>query len=135
VNRINPLHIIALLSVIILFVFFQLSKIKEDIHEEQAAYNKSKKVALELYAYKKLYKRETDASKSLMQILAQPSLKEAQLKIYKTTKSIRVESKAITLSQLNFLLSKVLNGAYVIKKLEVKDKSASDFSLKLEIQW
>ena len=134
-NRINPLHIIVLLTVVILFLFWQLSHIKSEFHEEEQAYSKSEKIAKELRAYKKFYKDKKRVKKALNTILSQASLKDAHLKIIRKQTTLRVESKAITLHALNSLISKIFSGGYAIKKLDIKNVDTTHASLKMEIQW
>ena len=47
-NQVNPLHIGALLGVVILFLFFQLSSAKADLKVAKVEYKSSEKVAVDL---------------------------------------------------------------------------------------
>jgi len=134
-NRINPLHLIILLLVSILFLFFQLTKIQSDLHEEEEAYKHSEQIAKELVAYKKFYGDKQRIKKSLKMILAQGSLKKAKIQTKESSRGITIMSKSIDLYALNSLMSKLFNGAYPIKNLQIKRIDNKNASLRLEIQW
>ncbi len=134
-SRINPLHIIALLFVMILFIFFLLADIKEEVQEEKESYKKSQKIAKELFSYKKLYGDTKRIQASLKRILSQSSLRKAKLKIVKKKESTLITSPSISLYALNSLLSKIFNGPYRIKTLDIKRIDKTHARLKLEIEW
>jgi hypothetical protein len=134
-NRINPLHIIILLIVIIFFIFFQLSGLKSELREAQESYKKSELLAKELLAYKKFYGDKKRIKASLHKILSQRSLQKAALQIEQKKSGMLIRSKAIDLYALNSLLSKIFNGGYPVKVLQIKRVDATHASLKLEITW
>lgn len=134
-NRVNPLHVIALTVVLILFVFFQLSNIKSELAEQKEAYKKSELIAKELVAYKKFYADKKRLQKSFQRILSQGSLKKTNLKIAHKKDGVKVTAKAIDLYALNSLLSKIFNGAYRIKRLNIQAVDATHAKLDMEIQW
>lgn len=134
-SRINPLHIIALLFVMILFIFFLLADIKEEVQEEKESYKKSQQIAKELFSYKKLYGDTKRIQASLKRILSQSSLRKAKLKIVKKKESTLITSPSISLYALNSLLSKIFNGPYRIKTLDIKRIDKTHARLKLEIEW
>jgi len=134
-NQINPLHIGALLGVLLAFLFFTLSGIKSDLIEEKSLYHESEKLALELSGIKAVYADKKKIQKSLERLLAQSSLKSASLKIKKDKKSIQISSKSMDAKALNSLMSKILNGSYYVSELKIKRVSESKASLKMEIKW
>jgi len=134
-NRLNPLHLIILLLVIIVFLFFQLSSVKNELQEEKVAYHKSELIAKELLSYKKLYGDKKRIERSLKKILSQRSLKKANLQIEKKRDGMKISAKAIDLYALNSLMTKLFNGAYLIKSIEIKAIDDKTAKLKLEITW
>jgi len=134
-NRVNPLHIILLLIVVLFFAFFKLAGIKSELKELQQEYKKSQKVAEELVSYKKLYGNRKRVQKALQKIVSQRSLKSANIKLLQRPNSLEIKSASIKLNELNSLISKVLNGSYEIKRLKIKSLDATHASVAVEIAW
>lgn len=134
-NRLNPLHIVIFLVVVIFFLFFKLSVVKDEFKEAKAAYNKSELIAKELQSYKKLYGDKKRIERSLRKILAQRSLKSAKLKTTKKRDGMLIISDSIDLYALNSLMSKIFNGAYPVKILKIKKVDDRHAKLKMEISW
>jgi len=134
-NRINPLHIIVLLCVVILFLFFKNMTLKEEVREEKNAFKESEHLALKLDSYKKMYTDKKHQQKALLRILAQPSLKNSKIVLAKGLKSWKITASSIKVNSLNSLLSKLLNGAYNIKGLKIDRIDAQHAKLYVEIVW
>jgi hypothetical protein len=135
VNRVNPLHIVALLFVALLFGFFKLSSIKEVLQEEEKRYSSSKKVAQELLAYKKLYGDKKRVQNGIERILSQGSLKNVDIVLSRKANSLEIRSKTIKLQELNALMSKILNGAYDVRRIDIKAAGKTEASVAMEIAW
>ena len=133
-NQINPLHIGALLGVIILFLFFQLSGVKQELIEADREYKSSEKVAVDLSSLKAVYAVKKKTKKSIERILAQSSIKQAKLTIKRDKKSIKISSKSVQTKVINSLMGKLLNGSYNIISLKIKKLSETKASLDLEIK-
>jgi len=134
-NRLNPLYIVVLLLVALLFLLFELSNIKSELKEQEAAYQVSQTVAKELLGYKKLYGDKNRIERSLKKILAQRSLKSAKLKVTQKRDAMLIVSDAIDLYALNSLLTKIFNGAYPVKALSIEAVDEKSAKLRLEIRW
>ena len=134
-SRVNPLHIIILLVVVVLFGFFKLSTIKSELQEEQKSYQVSQKVATELLAYKKLYGDKKRVINGLRKIIKAPALKAANIELLRKSKSVELRSDSIELRELNRLFSKILNGAYEIKRFTIKSLDSRHASVMVEIAW
>lgn len=133
-NRVNPLHIVALLVVLILFLLFQISGVKKHLETTADSLHQSKKIALKTVAYKEFYKKEK-VKKALERILRQPSLKNADIIVKRDKEKVTIMAKSLSLGTLNSLMSKVLNGAYAIDRLSIKRVDAQHASLQMEIKW
>ncbi len=134
-NRVNPLHIILLLIVVLFFAFFKLAGIKSELKELQQEYKKSQKVAEELVSYKKLYGNRKRVQKALQKIVSQRSLQSANIKLLQRPNSLEIKSASMKLNELNSLISKILNGSYEIKRLKIKSLDATHASIAVEIAW
>jgi phosphoketolase len=134
-NKINPLHIGALLVVLLAFLFFTLSQTREELVQEKALFAESEKLAVELSSLKDVYANKKRMQKSLERLLAQSSLKSADLNMKKDKKSIKISSKSIDTKALNSLMGKILNASYNVTTLKIKKLSETKASLELEIKW
>jgi hypothetical protein len=119
-NQVNPLHIGALLGVVILFLFFQLSSAKEELKVADREYKSSEKLAVDLSSLKSVYADKKKTKKALERIFAQSLIKQAKLTIQREKKSIKVSSKSVQTKVINLLMGKLLNGSYNIKSLKIK---------------
>ena len=133
-NQVNPLHIGALLGVIILFLFFSLSSAKEELKTAQEEFATSQEVAVALSGLKKVYANSTKTRRALDRILSQRSIKKAKLSIKKSKKLYKISSKSLQTKPLHSLMGKLLNGSYKITKLKIKRLSESKTSLDMEIK-
>ena len=134
-NQINPLHIGALLLVFILFLFFKLSGIKEELLQAKEEYKVSEKLAVDVSSLKSVYANKQKTQKSIERILDQKRLKSANLKIIKKKKSIQITTQTIDAKALNYLMGKIFNGSYNITQLKIKKLSETTANLEMEIQW
>lgn len=133
-NRVNPLHIVALLVMLILFLVFQISGVKKQLAVTADSLDESKEIALKTVAYKEFYNKEK-IKKALERILRQPSLKNADIIVKRDKEKVTVQAKSLSLGTLNLLMSKVLNGAYTINRLSIKRIDAQHAALQMEIKW
>ena len=133
-NQINPLHIGALLGALILFLFFQLSGVQQELKEAKLSYRASEKIAVDLRSLKNVYADKKKSEKALNRILNQSSIKQAKLSIKRDKKSIHITSKSVEAKLLNSLMGKILNGSYKISSLKIKKTGERKASLDLEIK-
>ncbi len=134
-NRVNPLQIALLLVVVITFLLFKLSSLKEELLEANESYKTSEKLAIDLNSLKSVYASPKKTQKAINRILAQRSLRGANLEIKREKKSIKITTKSIDTAALNSLMGKILNGSYNITLLKIKRLSETKASLVLEIKW
>lgn len=134
-NQLNPLHIGALLVVLLAFLFFSLSGMKQELKEEQLLYAQSQKLALELSGLKDVYAQKDKTLTSLQRLLSQSSLKTSALSMKKGKESVTLVSKGMQASALNSLMGKLLNGSYKIARLNILRLSETKASLEVEILW
>jgi len=134
-SQINPLQIGALLVVLLVFLLFRLEGVKKDLAEEKALYMESEKLAVELRGLKDVYADKKRTQKSLERLLAQSSIKSAELDVKKEKKSVRISTKSIEAKVLNSLMGRILNGPYKVRELEIKKLSQTKASLEMEILW
>lgn len=134
-NQINPLHIGALLLVFIMFLFFKLSGIKEELVEAKQEYKVSQKLALNVSSLKSVYENKRRTKTAIERVLHQRLLQSANFKIQREKDAIKISSQSIDASALNFFMGKILNGTYDIRVLKIKKLSQTTASLEMEILW
>jgi hypothetical protein len=134
-KRVNPLHIIALLSVLILFLFSQIITLKSEIKEAKDEIKERRRIATELLAYKRVYGDKEHNKRALKKILQQPSFQKAGISFKEQRGSFYISAKSFTLRPLNSLLTKIFNGPYEVKSLDIKRKDEQHAQLQMEVAW
>lgn len=134
-NRINPLHVAALLIMLLLFFMFKLSGAKEELSQTKALYQETLSVSTELKALNESYSDKERIRKSINLLLSHTSLKSANITQKVQSSNMFLSSASLDSTALNFLLGKVLNGAYNISSLKIKRLSEKSASLEMEIKW
>jgi len=134
-NRINPLHIGVLLVVVLLFFVYKLSGAKSELIEARDSYKETKEISLRLSGLKEVYEEKEKVEKALKRILEQPSLSAAKIEQEKKATGLIISSQNMELDALNSLMSKLLNGLYNIKTVEIKKLTPTTASFMMEITW
>jgi len=134
-NRINPLHIIILLIVLLAFVMLKLNTAKAELAEEKEAYAKTLVLAQKIKGLKSSYFNKTKVQKEINKLLRQSLLRSAKIQKKVTHSSLVLSSDNMNIRSLNYLLGKILNGTYVVSELQIKRLSDKTAMMRLEIQW
>jgi hypothetical protein len=134
-NKLNPLHLIALVIVLILFTTLQLSQVHTQLNEQKETLKQTQKLAIEISALKNAYTDATKIKQSLQKILKHPSLKKAKFQITHTKNSTKISAASLSLKELETCSSKILNGVYNIKMLKIKKIDTNFASFEVEIAW
>ncbi|MFA7353100.1 MAG: hypothetical protein WCZ70_00625 [Sulfurimonadaceae bacterium] len=132
-NRIHPLYIAPFLIVFIVILGVKISQVKVGLHEAKSEFQKALEISYEISKLKDIYDDKDKTLKSLSAILKHSSLKSVSLEQKVVAKKIYISSKSMRKSNLNFLISKLLNGSYTITALEIKAINQEEASLKMEI--
>ncbi|WP_457747134.1 hypothetical protein [Sulfurimonas sp.] len=134
-RSINPLHIGALLVVIIMFLFFKLSSVKSELDEARLGFKESQKLAVNLTALQSVYANKDKTTAALRRIFNNRILREAKLLVLDKKNYSLISAKKINTKALNFLMSKVLNSPFIIEKLKIVKLNDKEASLEMEIKW
>ncbi|WP_428738045.1 hypothetical protein [Sulfurimonas sp.] len=134
-NQVNPLHIGALLFTVLVFLFFKLGVLKDDLRTAKVEYQESKQVATKLSVLEQVYNDQKKTNSALQRILKQPSLKSAQIVSTPSKESIKISASSLNANELNSLMGKILNGNYDISKLNISKLDSNKASLEMEIKW
>ena len=134
-KNINPLHLIALLLVVLLFLFIQLSTIKEELLQTQESYKETLTLTTNLKGLNEIYSDKKGVQKAIEMILKQHSLKSANIQKTLGTSSIIISSQSMVRIALNSFMSKILNGSYNVHTFTIKKLSDTKVSFTMEIKW
>ena len=134
-NRINPLHIGALLLVVLLFSIFKLSSAKSDLVKVKEEYKEVRELATSLSGLKTVYADKKSVKKALERVLKLSSLRSANIQQKSKKSGVTLSSVSMDKNALNSLMGKLLNGAYQINSFKIKKLSDSKVSFEMEIKW
>ncbi len=133
-NNLNPLHIGALLAIVVVFLFVKLDGAKAELKEVQKSFKESEKVAVDVSSLKSVYADKKKIQKSLESIFNRAK-RTTELKIKHNKDSVFVSANSIETSALNALMGKILNGTFNITQLKIRKLSETKASLEMEIKW
>ena len=134
-KSVNPLHIIVLLFVVLVFLLLQLSQAKEGLVESKAVYKETLTLATQLKLLDKAYGDKKSVRKSIGIVLKQHSLKSTNIVQSIGKSSMIISSQSMDKVALNSLMSKILNGSYNVRSMKIKRLSDTNVNFSMEIQW
>lgn len=134
-NRINPVYIVALLTILLSLVVYKLDAAKSELEENKVSFKVTQDLAVKLVSLKDVYADQTKIKQSLQRVLNDPSLSSADLDTKFKTASVSINAQGIDLRRLNLLLGKLLNTAYVVESMKLKSVSDTKADLQMEIRW
>lgn len=132
-SRIHPLHVGALLLVILLFLSFKLSSAKSELLEAKESYSQIVALSSTLSGLKEVYDNKEKTKKTLKRVLEHPSFASLNQEMKKT--GIQISAQMMDAELLNALMSKLLNGSYNISALKIKKLSPTNVSFSMEVSW
>lgn len=132
-NRIHPFYILPFLIAFIVILGVKITQAKADLHEAKSELQNVSELSYEISKLQDIYDNKERTLSSLGAILKHPSLTDASLEQKVVAKKIYISSKGMRKSDLDFFISKLLNGSYAIVALEIKAINNEEASLKMEI--
>lgn len=134
-NRINPLYVVVLLTILLALVLYKLDTAKSELEESKASFKTTQELARKLVALKDVYADGRQIKQSLQGILNDPALLSADIETKFKTASVSINAQSIDLKRLNLLLGKLLNAAYAVESMKLKSISETKAELQMEIRW
>ncbi len=134
-NRINPLYVAFLLVVVLLVLLVQLHNAKDDYQAAKEEYKEVAALTQQLQGLKKVYADTKKIKRDLHRIFNNNLLKSANFKLHETKNALQVSTQSIDVKGLNYVMGKILNGAYNIRSLTIKKLSGEKASMQMEIKW
>lgn len=134
-RQVNPLHVLLLLTVFILFLFYQLQETQATFHDAKEQLAKTKDVAYQLNALKKEYANKEYVVRTITRLLHQSILKSATITKEQKSDVIVLHAKKLSKRQLQRVLTKILNSTYKIKALHIKRVDEKSVDVDVEVGW
>lgn len=132
-KQINPLYLTLLLIVALVFVIVKLEQAKTVQFQLISETEKSERMAHRIRALKQGWD-DADATRRALQRLVQSAPLRAQGVELKSERTLlHLSAKSLDAKALDYLLNKLLNGSYAIKKMQLKRMNAESASLDMEI--
>jgi len=134
-KNINPLHLIVLLLVLTVFLYFKLDSAKDELADVKESHQETLHLATQLKDLNNVYADKKRVEKALSIILKQHSLRSAKIEQEQKNNGVVISSNSMNKIALNSLMGKLLNGSYKIHSLSIKRLSDTKVSFKMEIRW
>lgn len=132
-RQINPLYVMALLVLALVFVMIKLNATTQYQNEALSDLAKTEKMAKRITTLKRVWDRPKATKKELSQLLKARPLRGAEIVRKNQRGGIVLKAKALNTQQMGYLMSKLFNGAYTIKSYRLKRLSEEKASLEMEI--
>lgn len=132
-KRIHPLYIAPFLIVFIAILGVKVDQTKASLHEATSELQRASELSYEISKLQDIYDNSAKTLSSLDLILKHSSLKDASLEQKVVAKKVYISSSGMKKGDLDFFISKLLNGSYAITALEIKALNSEEASLKMEI--
>jgi len=134
-RQVNPLHVLLLLTVFILFLLYHLQETQATFHDAKGQLAKTKDVAYQIGALKKEYANKEYVVRTITRLLHQSILKSATITKEQKSDAIVLHAKKLSKRQLQRVLTKILNSTYKIKALHIKRVDEESVDVDVEVGW
>lgn len=132
-RQVNPLIVALFLVVFLAVVVVRLEYAKESLHDARAELQETKVLAERIVALKQSWGDSPQKANSLRQLLASSLLKNAGIEKKKGRDTMVISAKSLEMKAASHLLNKLLNGTYVIKKMDVRQVDSAHLAVHVEV--
>ncbi len=132
-KRMNPLYAVVLLLVVLVFVEYGLYSSKQKLQQNFQLLEQNKQLAVKLHTLREKY-----SSKHITQFLhtiKSSHLGKEKLEIKRYGNGLKIVSKVLSIEELNFLFSKLLNDDLPISSFAITRFSEKEVQVELELKW
>jgi len=130
-NKINPLHIVAFLIVVILILIFKVNFIQKNINTLSYSIEKTKQSGIYLSEIKKEFGNKQKQVKFLKKFLKSNGLDKSPHKLRISSSEINIDIVNVESKLANKVVSKILNTSLLVSSFEIKDV---DFNKTIKIK-
>lgn len=132
-KQINPLIGALLLVLLFAVVVVRLEYAKEALGDARADLQKMKTLAERTQALKRSWGDVPQNEKALQRILASSRLKGAGIEKKKGRDTMNISAEKMTMKAAAYLLNKLLNGTYAIRKMDVSQVDSAHLRVHVEV--
>lgn len=132
-RRVHPLYIAFFLIAFVAVLGVKIAQAKADLQEAKSELQKVLELSSEMAKLQDMYDNKDKTLDSLALIVKHASLKSASLEQKIVAKKLFISSKGMRKNDLDFFISKLLNGSYAIVALQIKAINQEEASLEMEI--
>lgn len=132
-RQINPLYLLLLLVVVLMIIVVRLDHAKNEQLGLKEELRKTEQMGERIRALKGSWQSASQTKKELQRLLRSAPLRQSEIVQTTAGGSIELSSASMDAQALEYLLNKLLNGSYTLKKLTLKRLDAKRASLQLEI--
>jgi len=133
-KQINPLYIILLLVVVLFFVLFKLMHTKTDLHEAQNNFHKTKEMVHNIVELRESWENDKRTKSALGRILKSSLLRNAKIVRKDKRGTIELHSPSLNSKSASYLIGRLLNEPFAIKKMKARRLNKETVSLDVEIK-
>ena len=132
-KQINPLYIILLLLMILAVVLFNLVHVKDELHEAQNHFDKTKAMVHDIVDLQQTWDNKKQTKNSIRRILKSSVLRKAGVIQKEKRGAITLHADSLNSKTASYLLSRLMNEPFVIKSMKIRRLSKEQASLDVEI--
>lgn len=133
-KKINPFYIIILLIVILVVVMFNLMHVKDELHEAQNSFDKTKAMVHEIVDLRQSWDNKKYTKNSIRRILKSSVLRNAGI-VQKDRRGVIVlHGGSMNSKSASYLITRLLNESFTIKSMKIRRLSKERASLDVEIK-
>jgi hypothetical protein len=125
-KNVNPIHIVALLLVMLMFFILKTGTAKDQFSQMQNEYKQRVSISKELKGLEKAYGDKT---------YVRNIVKNFNIKKDFNKKSVVLSAQSIDKRELDQIMNKVLNSSCNINSFDIKKLSDEKVSFEMEIKW
>ena len=133
-KKINPFYIILLLIVILVVVMFNLMHVKDELHEAQDSYDKTKAMVHRIVDLQQSWDNKKNTKNSIRRILRSSVLRNARI-VQKDKRGVIVlHGSSMDSKSASYLIGRLLNASFTIKSMKIRRLNKERASLDVEIK-
>ncbi len=133
-KNINPLYIILLLVVMLIVILFNLMHVKDELHEAQNSFDKTKTMVHKIVDLQKNWDNAKNTKNSIRRILKSSLLRNAGVIQRDKRGMITLHASALDSKSASYLINRLLNEPFTIKTMKIRRLNKERASIDVEIK-
>jgi len=133
-QEINPIYIILLLIVVLIFVLFKLMYAKAELHEEQNNFHKTKEMVHHIVELQQNWDSPKRTKNALTRILKSSLLRNSGIIRKDKRGAVELHCSSINAKSASYLISRLLNEPFTLNTMTIKRLNKEEASFSVEIK-